>query len=175
MARGTRGGVLAVFPYLDDLIRAMEVLEASGHHGMTVYTPVPRHELARVTRRPPSPIRRYTLAGGVGGLLGGILLTVVTSLTWPELVTDGKPIASIPPYTVIFFECTVLLGVLSTTMALAFYAVVPGLWGERIPTDPRFSIDRFGIFVPATHADAAGIGERLRDLGAEEVRIHAGT
>ena len=87
---------------------------------------------------------------------------------WP-VVVGGKPIGSIPPYVVIAFELTMLLGALSTVAAVALFSVLDGQ-ARRAPTIRRFSDDRIGIFVPAA-ADQAGAGgtaapERRRGGGA---------
>ena len=67
----------------------------------------------------------------------------------------ARPIASIPPYVVIAFELTILLGALSTVAAVALFSVLMGKRG--IAYDPRFSDDQIGIFVPARRrADRRG-------------------
>ena len=47
---------------------------------------------------------------------------------WP-LVVGGKPIGSIPPYVVIAFELTILLGALSTVAAVALFSILMGKRG----------------------------------------------
>jgi hypothetical protein len=89
------------------------------------------------------------------------------SYDWP-LVVGGKTIASIPPYVVIAFELTILLGALSTVAAVALFSV---LFGKRgIPYDPQFSDDRIGIFVPAGPDQAGQLEQMLMKAGAAEVR-----
>ena len=72
-------------------------------------------------------------------------MTIWMSYDWP-LIVGGKPIASIPPYVVIGFELTILMGALSTVAAVALFSVLMGKRGA--PYDPRFSDDSIGIFVP---------------------------
>ena len=60
-----------------------------------------------------SPVRLFTLIGGLTGCTAGFAMTIWMSYDWPVLV-GGKAIASIPPYVVIAFELTILLGALST-------------------------------------------------------------
>jgi molybdopterin-containing oxidoreductase family membrane subunit len=92
------------------------------------------------------------------------------SYDWPTLV-GGKTIASIPPYVVIAFELTILLGALITVAAVAFFSVVLGKRG--VPYDPKFSDDRIGIFVPAGRDLAGQVEQLMRNAGAEEVRHEA--
>jgi cytochrome bd-type quinol oxidase subunit 1 len=80
----------------------------------------------------------------------------------------GKPIASIPPYVVIGFELTILMGALSTVAAVALFSVLMGKRG--VAYDPRFSDDMIGVFVPTAPEQVGPIEQLLRSAGAEEVR-----
>ena len=88
------------------------------------------------------------------------------------MLVGGKPIASIPPYVVIAFELTILLGALSTVAAVALFS--RAAWASAgSPTIPRFSDDQIGIFVPAG-ADQAGRSSSCSgSAGAVEVRHEA--
>src|SRR2546422_8232024 len=70
------------------------------------------------------------------------------SYDWP-IVVGGKPIGSIPPYVVIMFEMTVLFGALSTILGIAFNALFAARRLGTVAYDPRFTNDKFGIFVPS--------------------------
>ena len=164
-------GVLAVFEHVDTTIHAIRALRGSGQKKMTVITPVPNHEIAHEVDDSPSPVRFFTFIGGVTGGTLGFLLCAFTSLDWP-LVTNGKEILSIPPFMVIVFECTVLIGGLTNLVAMLFFAGLPALKVEE-GFDPRFSEDRFGIWVPCNRAEADQVAATLRQTGAEEVRIDA--
>ena len=117
-----------------------------------------------------SPVRLFTLIGGLTGCAAGFAMTIWMSHDWP-LVVGGKPIGSIPPYVVIAFELTMLLGALSTVAAVALFSVLMGKRG--IAYDPRFSDDRIGIFVPAAADQARAVEQLLRSAGAVEVRHEA--
>ena len=88
-----------------------------------------------------------------------------------ELEIDGKPIGSIPPYVVIAFELTILMGALSTVAAVGLFSVLQGKRG--VAYDPRFSDDQIGIFVPAGSDDMGRVENLLRSAGAVEVRHEA--
>ena len=92
------------------------------------------------------------------------------SYDWPVLV-GGKLIASIPPYVVIAFELTILLGALITVAAVAVFSVLMARPGAAY--DPRFSDDQIGIFVPAPSDQADRVEQLLRSAGATEVRREA--
>ena len=58
--------ILGVFAHVDTTVRALEELKAKGYHDLTVYTPVPVHEIEDVVERdrPVSRVRLFTLLGG---------------------------------------------------------------------------------------------------------------
>lgn len=162
-------GVLAVFKHLDSAVDAVRELKSTGHHQFTIYSPIARHELEQAAAQPVSPVRMYTLVGGISGCAIGAWIALYMSYDWP-IVVGGKTIGSIPPYVVIMFEMTVLFGALTTLLGVAFNTVLGARQRGRIAWDPRFTNDRFGIFVPAAGAQVSKVETLLRDCGAEEVR-----
>lgn len=167
----TPQGVLAVFEHADSVVDAIKSLQSKGRKKFTVMTPVPNHDIAEAIDETPSPVRWCTLIGGLTGGILGFTLCAWTALDWP-LVTNGKEILSIPPFMIIMFESTVLIGGLTNLFAMLFFAGLPDLvQGEAF--DARFVEDRFGIFVPCGRDDAEGVAATLRGAGAEEVRVDA--
>jgi ActD protein len=163
-------GVLGSFVHVDAAADAIRALRARGHRDLVVYTPAPNHEIEEALAHGVSPVRLFTLVGGLTGCAAGFGMTIWMSYDWPLLV-GGKPIASIPPYVVIGFELTILLGALSTVAAVALFSV---LFGKRgVVYDPRFSDDQIGIFVPARSDQVALTEQLLRAAGAVEVRHEA--
>ena len=162
-------GVLGVFGYLDATLDAIKKLRAAGHTDFTVYSPVPRHEIEDALGQAVSPVRMFTLIGGIAGCAIGAWLTLWMSYDWP-LVVGGKTIGSVPPYVVIMFEMTVLFGALSTILGILFNSAFAGRRLGTIQYDPRFTNDKFGVFVPAGSDKASRVETMLRDAGAEEVR-----
>jgi hypothetical protein len=161
-------GVLGIFQYLDATLDAIKKVRAAGHTDFTVYSPIPRHEIEDALDQPVSPVRMFTLVGGIAGCAIGAWLTLWMSYDWPIQV-GGKPIGSVPPYVVIMFEMTVLFGALSTILGILFNAAFAARRGGTIQYDPRFTNDRFGVFVPAASDKAARVEALLREAGAEEV------
>jgi hypothetical protein len=162
-------GVLAVFSHLDALLDAIKQLRGAGHSDFTVYSPIPRHEIEDALGQPVSPVRMFTLIGGISGCAVGAWLTLWMSYDWP-LVVGGKPIGSVPPYVVIMFEMTILFGALTTILGIIWNVLFAARRTGRIGYDPRFSNDKFGIFVPAGSDKASNIESLLRSAGADEVR-----
>jgi molybdopterin-containing oxidoreductase family membrane subunit len=167
----TRQGVFAIFEHADSVVGAIGSLKAKGRRKFTVMTPVPNHEIAEAIDTTSSPVRWCTFIGGVVGGILGFTLCAWTSLDWP-LITNGKEILSVPPFMVITFECTVLIGGLTNLFAMLFFSGLPDLkQGEAF--DSRFTEDRFGIWVPCGREDSDHIAAALRSAGAEEVRVEA--
>lgn len=166
----SKPGVLGVFGHIDAAVDAIKELRDSGHDDLTVFSPVPRHELEDALAQPTSPVRMWTLVGGLAGLATGTWLTIWTSLDWP-LVVGGKPIASIAPYVIIMFELTVLFGALSTLAGLAFNVLFAWQKGGAVLYDPRCSDDKIGVFVACEGAVQEEMKGLLTGTGAEEVRV----
>ena len=162
-------GVLAVFGHLDAAVDAVHALKRGGHQGFTVYSPLPRHELEHALDQPVSPVRMFTLIGGIAGCTIGAWISLYMSYDWPVQV-GGKTIGSIPPYVVIMFEMTVLFGALTTLLGVGFNVLLAASHRGTIAYDPRFSNDKFGIFVPVAAAQAGAIETLLKGCGADEVR-----
>ncbi|HEX7051717.1 MAG TPA: DUF3341 domain-containing protein [Longimicrobiales bacterium] len=161
-------GLLGIFREVDAAAAAIEGLRELGMKEIVAFSPTPRHELEHALRGPESPVRMFTLVGGMTGTATGFALTIWTSLDWP-LITGGKPIISLPPFVIIAFELTILFGALSTLLGLFINARLPHM-RTHVVYDPSFSAGNFGIFVQPP----AGRGEEaravLQDSGAIEIR-----
>jgi len=163
-------GLLGSFVHVDAATDAIRALRAKGFRNLVVYTPAPNHEIEEALDQSVSPVRLFTLIGGLTGCAAGFGMTLWMSYDWPVLA-GGKPIGSVPPYVVIAFELTILLGALSTVAAVALFSVLMGKRG--IAYDPRYSDDQIGIFVPTTSDQIRSIEQLLRSAGAVEVRHEA--
>jgi hypothetical protein len=162
--------VLGVFAHVDTTLQAIRELRAKGFKDLTVYTPVPlediEHEVERV--RPLSKVRLFTLIGGLTGTATGFFITIWSSLKW-SLLTGGKAPVSLPPFVVIAFELTILLGGLSTVLAILVLGRLPKL-RPSVTYDPRFTLDRLGVAVSCPVEKAETVKALLSASGAEEVR-----
>jgi Protein of unknown function (DUF3341) len=161
-------GVLGSFRELDSAVDAIEELRRQRLGDVTVYTPTPRHELEDAVGNPSSPVRGFTLIGGLLGVTFGYWIAIWTSEYWP-LVTGGKAIGSWIPYTIIGFEVMVLVGCLATVFGMFAVARLPRLT-LTVGYDPRFSHGNFGVFVETAPEKLRVAEEVLRQNGAWEVR-----
>src|SRR5262245_842585 len=165
--------IVGVFAHVDTTVRALEELRAKGYHDLTVYTPIPVHEIEDVVERdrPVSKVRIFTLLGGLTGLASGWIITAWTALEW-GLIVGGKPAMSLPvspPYVVIMFELMILFGGIATLIGMVTLGRLPR-FSVSPSYDPRFSNDRFGVAVHCTPDRAASVREILSHAGVEEIR-----
>ncbi|HEY8166712.1 MAG TPA: DUF3341 domain-containing protein [Gemmatimonadaceae bacterium] len=161
-------GIVGAFRELDATVDAVEALKSQRLGEVTVYTPTPRHELEHAIAAPTSPVRRFTLIGGLCGVTFGYWIATWVSDYWP-LVVGGKPVASWVPYTIFGFEVMVLIGGLSTVAGLLINARVPRIT-MTVGYDPRFSHGDYGVWVECSPDKAATVESLLRENGAIEVR-----
>ena len=171
--------ILGVFGHVDTTVEAIERLRAKGFRDMTVYTPIPIHEIEDAVERdrPLSRVRLFTLIGGLSGTALGFFLTIWSSLTW-GLITGGKWLqysptgitgSSLPPFFIIAFELMVLFGGVATLIGMVVLGRLPRFRPSR-GFDPRFTNDRFGIAVHCAPERSTSVQEILRGAGAEQVR-----
>ena len=158
--------LMGIFAYLDDLVEAVEGLKRANLD-FTVFTPIPRHEIREALSMKPSPVRYFTLFGGIFGIISGLGLAVFTVLQW-KFIVSGKPIVPWVPFVIIAFEFCILLGVLCTVVGMLITTRLPQL---HLPAyyDPRFSVDRFGVLVRGIEVREQEVSRLLREAGAEEI------
>ena len=85
------------------------------------------------------------------------------------MITGGKPLISIPPFVVIAFEMTILLGAVGGMIGFLVLSGLPRLFGGPAP-DPRFTNDRTGIAVTCPRDHAAAVRACLERHDAVEIR-----
>jgi len=167
--------VVATYSDPDSLLRAVRKLREHSFRIYDVYAPYPIHDLehAMGLRRTRLPL--VTLVAGASALLTAICFQFYAAvLDWP-LNVGGKPDNSSLAFVPICFEATVLIGGLSTFVALLFRArLFPGK-KERLPalglTNDKFALvlrKRAGDF------DEAKATKLIQATGAEDTREFEG-
>ena len=161
--------VLGVLSTPDATASAVRSVRAAGFDEVDAYSPVPSHEIEASVARGPSMVRLWTLVGGLTGVSLGYLMTIWMSYNW-ELVIAGKPFASIPAYTVIAFELTILIGGILTVLGFVFHGMVLGP-SNAGAYRPSFSDDEFGCLVTCHSDQIPRVQELLQAAGSTEVRV----
>jgi len=161
--------LLGIFDGPSEVAEAVRRLKGRGFAKLEVFSPAPFEEIELAVDPKPSRVRLFTLVGGLLGLVTGYAMTIWMSLDWP-IVIGGKPYASIPPYTVIAFELTILFGGIFTLIGLLAVGRLP-----TIKLDPaysaRFSAEEFGLAVDCPDRDVAEVDGLLRAHHAKEVNL----
>lgn len=160
-------GVLGSFVHVDAATDAIKTLRTQGHTDLTVYNAAPNHEIEEALEQKVSPVRLFTLAGGLIGCAAGFAMTIWMSLDWPTMV-GGKPFAAIPPYTVLAFELTILFGAMFTVAGMLILSFLKPT--NKLMYDEKFSDDQIGIFVPCSSDRYSAVEEVMMQAGSVEVR-----
>ncbi len=155
--------VMGLFAYEDDFLNALRKLKESGHSDLTLMTPIPLHEAQQILGEHKSAVRVFSLVGAILGAIGGFALATFSAVTFIQ-PTGGRAVITFPPFLVISYEMTILLGVLMTLLGFHIVSGLPA-WRDA-PYDARTSVDRFGVLVGG---DTAGAEAIMRSSGAESV------
>ena len=165
-----RTGVLGVFAHLDSATDAIRRLRREGYQ-VTTYSPTPRHEIEEALEVPESPVRLFTLTGAFTGTAAGTALATWTSIDWP-LIVGGKEIVSLPAFSVIMFELTILIGALSTVAGLFILGRLPHIGPPEAPMyHPSFTAGNFGVFAHAPRDRYDHVQAILSEAVSEEVLV----
>ena len=164
-------GVMGIYFYVDDAAASVRALREMGHKNLSVFSPVPYHDLEHAQAQGPSLVRWVTFVGAMLGVIGGFALCIYSVYSYP-LVVGGKELVSLPPFVTIGYESMILLGALANLVGMLALGRLPAL-KSRAPYDPRFTEDKIGIWVPCSGSAAEQVREAMRGHGAEEVNVHA--
>ncbi len=148
---------------------AVKQLRSRGYTDLETYAPAPFPEVEDAVDPKPSRVRLMTLVGGLVGVVTGYAMTIWMANNW-QIMIGGKPFTSIPPYTIIAFELTILFGGILTVVGLFIFGKMP-----KFKLDPayssRFSAEDFGVVVRCREQDVAEIDALLRENDATEVNL----
>jgi hypothetical protein len=159
----------AVFDQPVAVAEVAERLKNRGYTDMEIFSPAAFRELEDVLLEKPSRVRIFTLIGGLTGVVTGYAMTIWMAYDW-EIMLGGKPFASIPPYTIIAFELTILFGGLLTALGLFVVGRLPKFSLHKA-YDKRFSAEDFGLIVRCQDRDVAEVDALLREYEAKEVSL----
>jgi hypothetical protein len=161
--------LLAVYDRPGNTAAAVRTLRARGYTDLLTFTPAPFPEVDDAIDPKPSRVRLYTLIGGLAGVVTGYAMTIWMANNW-QVVIGGKPFSSIPPYTVIAFELTILFGGLLTALGLFIQGKLLRFRMHEAYS-ARFSAEDFGVVVSCRARDVSELDALLRANGATEVTL----
>jgi len=161
--------ILGVYDEPGKTAAAIQQIRGRGYTDIVTYAPAPFTEVEDAVDPKPSNVRLYTLIGGLVGVVTGYAMTIWMANDW-QVVIGGKPFSSIPPYTIIAFELTILFGGLLTALGLFINGKLLR-WGKDDVYHPRFSAEDFGVVVTCQSRDVPELESLLRAHGATEVTL----
>jgi molybdopterin-containing oxidoreductase family membrane subunit len=160
--------IMGTFAFEEDFLDAAKNLKSSGFDNISLLSPVPLEEAQKILGLGKSPVRRFSLAGAIIGGASGFAMCVATAMVF-ILPTGGRAIIALPPYLVITYEMTILLGVLFTLFGFHMISGLPA-WHDE-PYTESANIDRFVVVVEGTDGEQAARAEAIiRGAGAEEIQ-----
>ena len=161
--------ILGVYDQPGKTATAVRRLRERGYADLVTFAPAAFTEVDDAVDPKPSKVRLYTLIGGLAGVVTGYAVTIWMANNW-QIVIGGKPYSSIPPYTIIAFELTILFGGLLTALGLFIQGRLLR-FRKHGAYSPRFSAEDFGVVVTCQARDVPELEELLRTNGATEVTL----
>ena len=161
--------LVSIFDLPSDVANSVRKLKARGFDDLTTYSPAPFPEIEEAEDPRPSKVRVFTLVGGLSGVTLGFLMQIWMSLEWPIKIA-GKAFAAIPPFWIVGFELTILLGGFFTLFGLL---IVGGLYPRKLDKhySSRFSAEEFGVVVNCEERDVSEVEMLMRGASAKEVTV----
>lgn len=159
--QGEGVGVVGVYHEVEPMMRALQKLLDAGYRKLETFTPSKIEEVHQMLGEETSPVRRWTLAGGLLGLSGGFALALYTASV-NGLYVGGKSPLSIIPYCIVGFEMTILFGAIGNLLGLLRHARLGPPKTAR-GYDRCFSGGCFGILVECQPQEKSHIREILGD------------
>lgn len=161
--------LLGVYETPDDVAQGVDRLRQAGYtdNDFDVLSGTPYPEGTFGERMATHQLFKFPLIGAICGFTMGLLITAGTQLSYP-MVTDGKPILSIPPMLIIMYEGTMLGAILFTVIGVIFESRLPrfslGVY------DTRITEGYIGLLVSAPDDKARSTEQLLKETGAIDIK-----
>src|SRR5438309_10226646 len=110
-------GFLGLFDARYALLRAVAASKAERLPIVTAFSPAYDAAVVAAAGAGRSTVATWTLAGGLAGAACGLALTIWTVRQWPGLIIGGKPLVSLPAFSIIAFELTILIAACAAAIA----------------------------------------------------------
>lgn len=128
---------------------------------VTIKSPIEHPDVEELLGERPAPIRKYTLAGALKGLLLGFLFLAASQGNFFAQQKAGKPIIPIPPDLVLTYEFLIMGAVYITVIGFLICAGLPARMKSEL-YNIKISEDQIGVMVKADAHTIAGIKEIFR-------------
>ena len=169
LAPATDPVVAGVWSDESSFLSAIKALKQKGYKNILAITPCPVHGLEELLEIKRSWIPWVTFIFGLSGCLFGLWFTWWTSaVNWP-LIIGGKPFWALPSFIPVIFECTILLGALSSVGALFYACGLPSV--DPPVLDKDLTSHKFAVYFKLKDKKQATekLEQEFKSLGAEKV------
>lgn len=163
-------GLMAVYDNASAMVEGTADLLGRGWDRMEGFSPTKLPSLMKVMGLERSLLRFTTFIGVLSGAAGGFWLAGGTAMA-NRLIVGGKGMVEVIPYLIPTFEGAVLIGSL---VNLGVLFVLAQVW-KRKPWpcyDPRFSNNRWGLFVQCEPKDREALQQAMTSTGPQEIHIY---
>jgi hypothetical protein len=166
--------VLGLYSDLDSAIAGVDKLAEVGieRKDFEVLSNAPYPEGAFGHDHSTSRLGLWPVVGACCGFAVGLLITGGTQVVYP-MVTDGKPLFSIPPMVIIMYEGTMLAAVIFTVLGAIFESRLPRF--VRDVYDTRITDGYIGILVHSPEDRVNSAVEAMQSTGAEDIKMGGST
>ncbi len=144
-------GLLAQFDDVTSTVEAAKKVRDLGFTHWDVHSPFPIHGIDKAMGTKPTILPWLVLAGGITGLIAGVLLSWWTNaVDYPYLIS-GKPQWSFAANVPVIFETTVLFAALTAVFGMLFLSKLPLLYHPLFKHSRfrRVTNDKFFIVIEA--------------------------
>ncbi len=132
-------GILAEFDTATQLVDAARRVRDAGYVKTDAFSPFPLHEIDEALGIKRSVLPYLIFAGGITGLLSGLVLQYfVHVIDWP-IIVGGRPHFSLPAFVPPMFELTILFSAFVAVFGMLFLNGLPS------PYHPVFNVPRFAL------------------------------
>ena len=132
-------GLIAEFDTAEQLVDAAREARDAGYTKTDACSPFPIHEMDEALGIKRSILPYLCLAGGITGLLSGLVLTYFVHVIDYPIIVGGRPHFSLPSFIPPSYELTILCASFTAVFGMLFLNGLPR------PYHPLFNVPRFAL------------------------------
>ncbi len=132
-------GILAEFDTPTEMVDAARKVRDAGYRKTDAFSPFPLHEIDAALGIKRSILPYIVFAGGLTGLITGLVLQIYTHAIDYPLNVGGRPYISIPSFVPPMYELTILFAGFAAVFGMLFLNGLPQ------PYHPLFNVPRFAL------------------------------
>ncbi len=152
------------------LTEAARQVKEAGFLQLDYFSPVRVEKLERMLCYKKSPVRFWTLAGAITGLIGGFALAV-GSANVNALIVGAKHPVSLIPYCIVGFEGLILLGSIANLTGFLIYT--RPYHRKKMAYDTRYSRNIFALAVSCEPFQVDTLKRVITETKPEEMNADA--